>query len=343
MPMFDLTLALTSDTELEATVGARPGAVMLKSIGFLDEHCRQFLARSTFAVIGTTTEDGALQTVALGGAAGFAEPRSDTVLDLGDMSGRDVTDGAHAGLIALVPGYGEMLRINGRLRLHGTMATIEVEEALLHCAKAIIRSQLWSAQRTPAAGDEPSTLTAPAFLAGAPFVVVASTDADGHTDVSPRGDPPGLVRRLDDETIAIADRPGNRRTDTLHNLMDDPRIALLAVQPGSGNVVEVRGTARVCGDRALLESMRARDRTPKVALVVDVEHCELREEPALADAGLWDAGRRQVDVGLPRAATIWADHVRRNTDSSAGARMTRRLVNTRAIAAGVAFDYRTNL
>lgn len=340
--MFDLSAVVTCDADLEAIVGARPGAIMLKSIRFLDEHCKRFLAYSPYAVIGTTTGDGALQTIALGGEPGLVAPRSDTVLELGDVSGRDVLDGAPAGLIALVPGYGEMLRVNGRLRVNDNLATLDVEEALLHCAKAILRSELWTADGTPEASDNTVEPAVEALLADAPFVVLVSTDADGHTDVSPRGDPPGLICQIDDTTIAIAERPGNRRTDTLHNLMDDPRIALLAMQPGSSHVAEIRGTARVCTDRVLLASMRLRDRTPKAALVIDVEHRELRDEPALA-AALWDPNRRILDGTLPRAATIWADHVRRNTDSSTGAKVARRLVNKTALAAGVAYDYRTNL
>ena len=341
--MFDPSAVVACDAELEAIVGGRPGAVMLKSIRFLDEHCQRFLACSPYAVIGTPTGDGSLQTIALGGEPGFAAPRSDTVLELADLSGRDVVDGAPAGLIALVPGYGETLRINGRLRLGDDIATLDVEEALLHCAKAILRSELWSARGAPEPRGGTEVPAVAAFLADAPFVVLVSTDADGHADASPKGDPPGLIHQIDDTTIAIADRPGNRRTDTLHNLMDDPRIALLAMRPGSHDVAEIRGTARVCTDGALLESMRLRDRTPKVALVIDVEHLELRDEPALSAADLWNPGRRIADGALPRAATIWADHVRRNTDAGTGAKVARRLVSRTALAAGVALDYRTNL
>jgi predicted pyridoxine 5'-phosphate oxidase superfamily flavin-nucleotide-binding protein len=339
--MFDSSAVVACDADLEAVVGARPRSIMLKSIRFLDDHCERFLACSPCAVIGTTTGDGSLQTIVLGGAQGFAAPRSDTVLELGDVSGREVVDGAPAGLIALVPGYGETLRINGRLRVRDNIATLDVEEALLHCAKAIMRSELWTTRETASpGGGEPAIAT---FLAEAPFVVLVSTDADGHADASPKGDPSGLIRQIDDTTIAIADRPGNRRTDTLHNLMDDPRIALLAMQPGSHHVAELRGTARVCTDGALLESMRLRDRTPKAALVIDVEHRELRHDPALVAADLWDPSRRIADGALPPAARIWADHVRRNTDPGTGAKVARRLVNTTALAAGVAIDYRTNL
>ncbi|MFN7149446.1 MAG: pyridoxamine 5'-phosphate oxidase family protein [Microthrixaceae bacterium] len=341
--MFDSSSVIADPAGLEAVVGARPGAVMLKSIRFLDEHCEGFLACSPYVVIGTTTEGGALQAFAMGGEPGFVSSRSDTVLELGDLSGRPVVDGAPAGLIALVPGYGETLRVNGRLRVRDGVASLEVDEALLHCAKAIMRSELWSERRSPEVSARVAAPSPEAFLAEAPFVVLVSTDADGHADTSPKGDPPGLVRQIDDTTIAIGDRPGNRRTDTLHNLMDDARIALLAMRPGSPHVAEIRGTAMVCTDTALLESMRLRNRTPKVAVVIDVEHSELRHEPALSAAELWNPARHIAEGALPRAATIWADHVRRNTDAGTGAKIARRLVNARALAAGVAVDYRTNL
>ncbi len=341
--MFDPSAVVTSEAELEAVVGARPAAMMLKSIGFLDEHCTRFLACSPFAVLGTTSGAGALQAITLGGEPGFAAPRSDTVLELGDVSGREILDGAPAGLLALVPGYGETLRMNGRLRVRDDVAALEVDEALLHCAKAVMRSELWAPRPAPLRSDDAAESTVASFLADASFVVLVSTDADGHADASPKGDPPGLIRQIDDTTIAIADRPGNRRTDTLHNLMHDPRLALLVVRPGHHHVAEVRGSARVCTDDALLESMRLRNRTPKAALVVDVEQLELRRDPALAAADLWNPSRSVADDALPRAATIWADHVRRNRDTSTGARLARRLVSTTAIAAGVAVDYRTNL
>ncbi len=341
--MFDPSAVLTCDAELEAVVGAPPSTMMLKSIRFLDEHCAQFLAHSPFAVLGTTTGDGALQTIALGGEPGFAAPRSDTVLELGDAAGKDVLDGAPAGLIALLPGYGETLRINGRLRVGDDILTLEVEEAFLHCAKAVMRSELWTAPGNPEPSDDATAPEVAAFLADAPFVVLVSTDADGHADVSPRGDPPGLIRSIDDTTIAIADRPGNRRTDSFHNLMDDPRIALLAMKPGSRYVAEIHGTARVSNDRSLLESMRLRNKTPKVALVIDVEHRALHDEPAVTSAHLWDPSRHVPEGTLPRGATIWADHVRRNTDSTTGAKVARRLVNKTALAAGIAYDYRNNL
>lgn len=341
--MFDASAVVTCDADLEAAVGARPGATLLKSIRFLDEHCRQLLAHSPCTLIGTTTADGALQAMVACGDPGRATPRSDTLLDLGPTPVARLVDGAPVGLLALVPGYGETLRVNGRLQVDDRSATLAVEEAFLHCAKAIVRSDLWTAgAASDPAVDAQEPPTVEAFLTEARFAVLASIDAEGHADLSPRGDPAGLIRRIAPGTIAIAERPGNRRTDTLHNLVDDPRVALLALQPGRSQVAEVRGTAQICTDRSLLESMRLRDRTPKAAIVIDVAHEALHDEPGLA-AALWDPSRRVADGTMPRAANVWADHVRRNTDPGTGAKVARRLVSARAIAAGVAYDYRSNL
>ena len=338
----DPSATVSGHRELEAAVGARPAVIMLKSIAFLDEHCERFLASSPCALVGTTTAAGALRAITACGGPGVLVPRSSTELELGGVAADDLADGAPAGLVALAPGYGETLRINGRLRLEDGIATLVVEEALLHCAKAVMRSGLWAGPgpREPSDRSDPTTIDG--FLDETPFLALVSIDGDGRMDVSPRGDPPGLVRRIDDTTIAIADRPGNRRTDTLHNLVDDGRVALLALLPGSSDVVELRGNAVVCTDPSLLRSMRLRDRTPKAAIVIEVEHRERREDGALA-AALWEAGPRPPAPDLPPAATIWADHVRRNTDPGVGAKVARRLVSRTALAAGVALDYRTNL
>ena len=320
--MLDPAAIVTCDADLEAVVGERPAPSMLKSIDHLDEHCAVLLAHSPFVVVGTVGPDGSLQAFAVGGAAGFATPLGDRELALGPVD-RPVVDGAPAGLIALVPGYGETLRINGILRVHDEGIRLQVDEAFLHCAKAIIRSGLWKSGDAPAA----AFATAEDLLDAAPFALLATIDKDGNADVSPKGDPAGLLRRLDDATIAIADRPGNLRTDTLHNLMSRPDIALLAVVPESGQVVEVRGTATVSTDSALLDSLALRERTPKAAVVINARHTELRTEHALIAGDLWNHDNHVARDELPRGAKVWVDHVRRNEDPSAYAKALREQID----------------
>ena len=106
------------------------------------------------------------------------------------------------------------------------------------------------------------------WIERSPFVVVSSVDSSGKMDLSPKGDPPGFVQILDDETLAIPDRPGNRRLDTLHNMLERPQIGLMFVVPGRGEVLRVSGTGQIVTDPDLLAAMAIGRRLPILALVV---------------------------------------------------------------------------
>ena len=105
------------------------------------------------------------------------------------------------------------------------------------------------------------------FIALSPICLVATADASGKQDVTPRGDPPGSFKVLDEHTIALADRPGNNRLDTLKNLLENPEIALIFLIPGITETVRVAGTARLSVDPELLASMAVQGKEPKCAIV----------------------------------------------------------------------------
>jgi len=110
-----------------------------------------------------------------------------------------------------------------------------------------------------------------AFIARSPFVVVASSDAAGNLDVSPKGDPPGFVHVLDNRTIAIPERPGNRRADTFRNVLQNPKVGLIFVVPDKGETLRISGTARIVRDAWLRERLKVADRVPELALASSSE------------------------------------------------------------------------
>lgn len=115
------------------------------------------------------------------------------------------------------------------------------------------------------------------WIERSPFIVIASRDSAGAVDLSPKGDPPGFVRILDDSTIAIPDRPGNRRLDTLQNVLDEPQVGVMFMVPGRGEVVRADGAAQVVTDPDLLATMVVAAKPPILALVVSIDtvmfHC----------------------------------------------------------------------
>lgn len=107
-----------------------------------------------------------------------------------------------------------------------------------------------------------------AFIARSPFVVVSSSDSAGNLDVFPKGDPAGFVHVLDDRTIAIPERPGDRRADTFRNVLQNPKVGLIFVVPDRGETLGISGSARIVRDAWLREQMKVADRMPELALVV---------------------------------------------------------------------------
>ncbi|RZQ62354.1 pyridoxamine 5'-phosphate oxidase family protein [Amycolatopsis suaedae] len=327
--------------ELEHVVGSRMLPVMMKSIDRLDQHAVALLGRSPAAVLGYVDAGGAPRARVVGGAPGFAVPETSSRLRL--PLPRDAAAGTGAALLVLLPGWRETLRVNGTVGDGG----LTVEEVFLHCGKAVIRSDLWG---EAAAVDNESTEDGPGigpaateFLAAAPFVVVTSRDGAGHADASPKGDPPGVVRPIGPSTVMLADRPGNRRTDTFHNILERPEVAIVAMVPGDDRTLELTGTATVSADRELRESMSERNRVPKAVLLVEVAHTRLTPSAALSEAALWDTGRH-IDPGeLPRPATIWTDHVKLNETTGVAAGIIRKAANERMIRTGVNLDYQQNL
>lgn len=126
------------------------------------------------------------------------------------------------------------------------------------------------------------------FIASAPFCVVATASPQGHLDLSPKGDPAGFALVLDDKHLALPDRPGNRRVDSFHNLLRDPRIGLMFMIPGKGEFLRVRGEARIVADRALCARMAVADKVPALATVVYVEAAFFHCPKAIIRSHLWE-------------------------------------------------------
>ncbi len=125
------------------------------------------------------------------------------------------------------------------------------------------------------------------FIERSPFMCVATANSDGGLDVSPRGDPAGFVRILDERTLVIPDRPGNRIGDTLSNLLTDPRIALLFLIPGVGDTFRVNGRAVITDDAELLAPSELKGKVPRLGIVVSVEEAYTQCPKALIRSELW--------------------------------------------------------
>ena len=147
-----------------------------------------------------------------------------------------------------------------------------------------------------------------ALIAHSPFLVIASADSDGNMDMSPKGDPEGFVKLLDEKTLVIPDRLGNRRGDTFSNIIQNPKVGLYFLAPGYRETLRVSGTAQIVRDTVLLESMSMKGKAPTLALVITVENAFFHCAKCVIRSGLWEHEKWASIDGIPSLAEILIDH-----------------------------------
>ncbi|MGP2441106.1 MSMEG_1061 family FMN-dependent PPOX-type flavoprotein [Streptomyces sp. JW3] len=142
------------------------------------------------------------------------------------------------------------------------------------------------------------------FIAHSPFLAMATADARGRADCSPRGDYPGFVKVLDDRTLAIPDRPGNRIADSFHNLAENDGIGLLFLIPGLRETLRVNGRARPTDEPDVLARMETEARRPVLAILVEVEEAYFHCGRALIRSRLWDPAAQSLAAEMPSAGEV---------------------------------------
>ena len=145
------------------------------------------------------------------------------------------------------------------------------------------------------------------FIGRSPFLCLGTQDLDGRADVSPRGDHVGFVRILDEHTLAIPDRPGNNRLDSLSNIVANPSVGLLFMVPGYDDTLRVNGRATLVTDPELLESMSVEGRAPRLAIVVRVTEAFMHCAKAFRRSHLWDPEHHQDRSEMPSLVKIILD------------------------------------
>ena len=144
-----------------------------------------------------------------------------------------------------------------------------------------------------------------AWLAAAPFCVMATASETGDCDASPKGDPAGqLVHIVDDHTVALAERPGNRRADGYRNILENPHVGLIFFIPGRGDTLRINGRARLVSDAPFFEQMVVKGHRPLLAVVVDIDTVFFHCTKAFLRSGLWEPETWSPEADVPRRSVI---------------------------------------
>jgi hypothetical protein len=149
-----------------------------------------------------------------------------------------------------------------------------------------------------------------AIIARSPFVLVATSGASGTCDVSPKGDVPGFVQVLDEHTLVIPDRPGNRRLDSFRNILENPHVGLIFIVPGMDETLRVNGGAQIVRDAAILARCAVDGKRPQLAIAVEVQEAFIHCPKCFLRSKLWDTSTWRPRSDLPSMAQIMVDQLK---------------------------------
>jgi PPOX class probable FMN-dependent enzyme len=184
---------------------------------------------------------------------------------------------------------------------HTVQSMEEIRELLGTPHEAVVKKSI-------ALIDEQARL----YIEKSSMLFVATSNESGQCDVSPRGDQAGFAYVANSQQLIIPDRPGNKRVDTLKNILSNPHIGLLFIIPGMEEVLRVNGQATIIREHPILDKMKFKDKAPLLGIVVEVEECFIHCPRALKHSGIWDHGNWLPKEQFPSALDIFQAHLKIN-------------------------------
>lgn len=221
-------------------------------------------------------------------------------------------------LLFIMPGIGFALRANGRCHPRGVEAGVVLEfqaDALfLHCSRAMVRADFWTPREHLAGwpaerGEGTLSDAAQAFIARSPYLLMLTRNAEGATEISPRGDPEGFIGVIDGQRLLIPERPGNKVAVSLRNILACDELKLAFLLPGSATVLSVTGRAQVSADPQLLGPLSVNGKAPVLGTLMEVERFAFVEAPELVEAGLWRPETHLAPSDIPSFPKMLAEHM----------------------------------
>jgi predicted pyridoxine 5'-phosphate oxidase superfamily flavin-nucleotide-binding protein len=323
---------------LTKVVGRTPGPRNLKVIDHIDTYAKKWIDASTCLFV--TVDNGEKFSIqAGGGQPGFvtADTNRLTVPVSSMDQAAGITAGSGWGSLLLVPGWKESLRVNGTVtEVDNSQITVAVDECYLHCAKAFMRSRFWQAQPSTQQVD-----SAADFAAQSNFMLVGTSNAGKQADLSPKGDPPGKLLQFQGKDILFPDRPGNKRVDGFRNIISRPSMEIVALVPGSTQLLRMSGQVSLYSKSPLAEHFAVDGKQPKLVGRMENAETSLETSPALEQARLWPA--EKTDLGF-RPSELWQAHMKLSKEKGLEATLAKAAISVPgALQVMLDQDYKNNM
>jgi len=332
---------IDSENALRSIIKPYPKVMDKRIQTSLDKHCLEFIQHARIAAIGFNHEALEIQIINL------TESRLNiinptqlivTLANMATLANQDITIPYSA--YFLIPGVGHGLRVNGLAQVKSKAnceVTLDISAAYFQCSRASVRANLWEKAIDQSLLDNPLfpentsnilTEAGKRFLSMTSYLLMFTKNKQGQTEISPRGDDGQIAIPLDDKTLIIAERPGNKVAISLRNIIDQPSLILSFILPGCYKVLQITGEACITKDEALLKPLSIKGKAPKLGILVSISEQKIMHIQGLKDVNLWDDNYHIDSKSLTAFPKIMAEHMNgRGLLGKASAPIVKAIVN----------------
>jgi len=262
-----LNIQISSESELRKVIPAYSKILDKRIIPELDQYCLEIIEHSTLVVWGTSDVQNKIAVIA---CSNIKIVDTKTIkLQVDEVSSAIDTAVAYASLYFLVPGVGHGLRVNGTMKFRQSLALLSITGAYVHCARAAVRSGLWDSALGDSLSSKALLMSDEGFLSESPYLFLKTMNKLNQTEISPRGDHAGFVKKIGSNSLFIPERPGNKVAVSLRNILQNEAVELLLLIPGSNQTMKVKGKASLTIDDELLNAATVDNKRPKIGIRID--------------------------------------------------------------------------
>ncbi len=332
---------IDSENALRSIIKPYPKVMDKRIQTSLDNHCLEFIQHARIAAIGFNHDVLGIQIISLTKShLNIVNPTQlkITLDNMATFANEDTTIAYSA--YFLIPGVGHGLRVNGLAHIKSesnSHLTLDISAAYFQCSRASVRANLWQKNldqpllnKQKFTENSSNTLTEAGirFLSMTSFLLMFTKNKQCQTEISPRGDDGQIAIPLDDKTLLIAERPGNKVAISLRNIINQPSLILSFILPGCYKVLQITGEACITKDEALLEPLSIKGKAPKLGILVTISEQKIMHIQGLRDVKLWDEHHHIDSKSLTAFPKIMAEHMNgRGLLGKASAPIVKAIVN----------------
>ncbi len=313
---------IDSENALRSIIKPYPKVMDKRIQTSLDNHCLEFIQHARLAAIGFNHDSLGIQIISLTESRlSIINPTQlkVTLANMATLANQDTTIAYSA--YFLIPGVGHGLRVNGLAHFKSGAnpdVTLDVSGAYFQCSRASVRANLWEKTTEQPLLDKQLftenasnilTEAGKRFLSMASYLLMFTKNKQCQTEISPRGDDGQIAIPLDDKTLLIAERPGNKVAISLRNIIEQPSLILSFILPGCYKVLQISGEACITKDEALLEPLSIKGKAPKLGILVTITEQKIKDIQGLREVNLWDDNHHIDSKSLTAFPKIMAEHM----------------------------------